>query len=73
MFVQQQIDSGLFLGQSRPDETEWVLLLQVKRQQTVTQAGVSADETCSGQRCENQEVLLRTPLFFFFELIKKKM
>lgn len=58
--VQQQNDFCLTSGQSSPDETQWVLFLQDKRRWTVTQAGVSADETRSGQRREKQKGPLRS-------------
>lgn len=46
-------------GQSSADETQRVLLFQAKRRGTVTQTGVSTDETRSGQRGEKQERPLR--------------
>lgn len=46
-------------GQSSPDETQRVFFLQDKRRGTVTEAGVSADETRAGQRREKQEGPLR--------------
>lgn len=47
-------------GQSSPDETQRVLLFQDKRRGTVSQTGVSTDETGSEQRGEKQEGPLRS-------------